>query len=167
MLPEEPMSPTILAAVLALAVTISGCVVRTRPVVVAEPAVVVTPPPPVAVAPPPVVVAPPPVVVMPPVLVGPPAVVIVPGTQVYTVPSASFNVFVYGGRYYSYHHGAWFVAPRHGAPWTALAVDAVPLPVRAVPVRHYKIPPGQEKKMERAEERADRCPPGQAKKGQC
>jgi hypothetical protein len=167
------MNPTMVAAVLALAVMTSGCVVRTRGVVVAEPAVVVTPappvvvPPPVVVAPaPPVMLTPTPVVITPPVLVAPPRVVLVPGTQVYTAPSASFNVFVYGGHYYSYHHGAWFHAPRHGAAWTPIAVDAVPVQVRAVPVKHYKIPPGQERKMERAE-RDGRCPPGLAKKGEC
>ena len=164
------MNPTMLG-VIALAIMSSGCVVRAvgpRPFVVAEPAVVVAQP--VVVAPPPqVVIEPTPVVIMPPILVAPPAVILVPGTQVYTVPSASFNVFVYGGHYYSYHHGAWFHAPRHGAAWTPVAVAAVPVQVRAVPVKHYKIPPGQEKKTERAEreERADRCPPGLAKKGQC
>ena len=137
------MNPRMLG-VIALAIMTSGCVVRAvgpRPVVVAEPAVVVAQP----------------------------AVVLVPGTQVYTASTASFNVFVYGGRYYSYHHGQWFHAPRHGAAWTPVAVTAVPVQVRAVPVKHYKIPPGQEKKIERAEreERAERCPPGLAKKGQC
>jgi hypothetical protein len=95
------------------------------------------------------------------------------------VPGASFNVFVYGGRYYSYHHGTWFHAPRHGAAWSVVALDAVPAPVRAVPVKHYKIPPGHERhdrKHQRVErdDRDDRddkdgprCPPGRAKKGDC
>jgi hypothetical protein len=134
---------------------------------VAEPApppVVVAPAPPVVVAPPPptVVVAPvQPVIVRPPVLVAPPRVVIVPGTQVYTVPSASFNVFVYGGQYYSYHHGTWFHAPRHGAEWTPVAVTHVPQPVLAVPAKHWKTPPPQKVEVER------KCPPGLAKKGEC
>jgi hypothetical protein len=171
--PEETMNPTRTVAVIALAVLSSGCVVRTRGVIVAEPAVI-APPPVVAVAPPPpvlveaqpVVVEPAPVVIMPPVLMARPTIVLVPGTQVYTVPSASFNVFVYGGRYYSYHHGQWFHAPRHGAAWTPVAVEAVPVQVRTVPAKHWRIPPGQEKKMERAE-REGRCPPGHAKKGEC
>jgi hypothetical protein len=159
------MNRSLLAAV-AVALLSSGCVVRASGprVVVAEPV-----PPPVVVAPPPVVVAPPPpvvvapVIVHPPVLVSPPRVVIVPGTQVYTVPTAGFNVFVYGGQYYSFHHGTWFHAPRHGAAWTPVAIQTVPAQVRAVPAKHWKIPPGQAE-----QERAERhCPPGHAKKGEC
>src|SRR5262245_33519053 len=150
----------VLLATVAVAVLSSGCVDRaTGPrVVVTEPVpppVVVAPPPPVVVAPPPVIVAPQPVVIHPPVIVSPPRVVIVPGTQVYTVPSASFNVFVYGGQYYSYHHGTWFHSPRHGAAWTPVAVTHVPAQVRAVPAKHWKIPPGQDKQgsSDRPEER--------------
>ena len=144
--------------VCAVAMLGSGCVVTTpRPVVVAEPA-----PPVVVASPPPVIVAPSAVVVYPPVLVSPPAVVIVPGTQVYTVPSASFNVFVFGSHYYSYHHGTWFHAPRHGAPWTPVAVAAVPVQVRTVPAKHWRTaPPAEHAERER------HCPPGHAKKGEC
>jgi len=161
------MNRPMLAAV-AVALLSSGCVVRTSaPVVVAEPApppVVVAPPPPVVVAPPPpVVVAPTAVIVYPPVLVSQPRIVIVPGTQVYTVPSASFNVFVYGGQYYSFHHGTWFHAPRHGAAWAPVAVAAVPVPVRNVPAKHWKSYPAAGER-----EHAERfCPPGHAKKGDC
>ncbi len=96
-------------------------------------------------------------------LVSPPRVLIVPGTQVYTVPSASYNVFVYSGHYYSFHHGSWFHAARHGAAWTPVALHAVPAPVRAVPAKHWKIPPGHPD-----HERVERvCPPGHAKKGEC
>ena len=141
-----------LMTAIAVAMLSSGCVARVsgpRAVIVAEPVPppVVIAPQPVYVAPPPppVVVVPQPVVIHPPVLVSPPRIVIVPGTQVYTVPTASYNVFVYGGQYYSFHHGTWFHAPRHGAAWTAVGIHAVPAPVRAVPAKHWKIPPGQEK----------------------
>ena len=136
------MNRALLAAV-AVSMACSGCVVRASGprVVVTEP----VPPPVVVAPPPPVVVVPQPVVIHPPVLVSQPRVVIVPGTQVYTVPSASFNVFVYGGQYYSYHQGSWFHSPRHGAPWTPVAVTHVPAQVRAVPAKHWKIPPGQDK----------------------
>jgi hypothetical protein len=160
------MNRTMLAAI-SVALLSSGCVARFSapgPVVVAEPVpppVVVAPPPPVVVAQP-VYVAPTPVIVQPPILVVPPRVVIVPGTQVYTVPSASFNVFVYGGQYYSYHQGTWFQAPRHNTAWTPVAVAAVPVQVRNVPAKHWKIPP-----PERAAERERNCPPGHAKKGEC
>ena len=156
------MNRPMLAAI-AVALLSSGCVVRASGprVIVTDPApppVVVAPPPPVVVAPPPVVVSP--VVVHPPILVSQPRVVIVPGTQVYTVPSASYNVFVYGGQYYSFHHGTWFHTPRHGAAWTPVAVAAVPVQVRNVPAKHWKVAPEQE--------RAERhCPPGHAKKGEC
>jgi hypothetical protein len=162
------MNRPMLAAV-AVALLSSGCVVRASSprVVVTEPVpppVVVAPPPPVVVTPPPpVVVAPTPVVVYPPVLVSQPKIVVVPGTQVYTVPSASYNVFVYGGQYYSFHHGTWFHAARHGAAWTPVAVAAVPVQVRTVPAKHWKAYPSRGD-----QERAERfCPPGHAKKGEC
>jgi len=125
------------------------------------------PRPPVVVLPPAVVVAPPTVVVAPPpVVFAPPALVIVPGTPaVHHVPTASFNFFVYGNRYYSFHNGAWFVAAGHGAPWSIIAIESVPAPVRAVPVKHYRVPPGHAKKMDAHE--GGWCPPGQAKKGRC
>ena len=131
------MNRTLMLPAVALAVVCSGCVVRTAPVVTAPPPRVVTPPPPVVVSTPPVVV------VSPPVLAAPPSVVLVPGTTVYTAPGMTFNVFVYGGRYYSYYQGAWFVAQRAGTPWTIVALDGVPGPVRAVPPHYYRIPPGR------------------------
>jgi len=157
-------------AVVAVALLSSGCVVRAHgpSLVVTEPvppAVIVAPPQPVYVAPPqPVYVTSPPavVVVHPPVLVSPPRIVIVPGTQVYTVPTASYNVFVYGGQYYSFHHGTWFHSPRHGAAWTPVAIAAVPVQVRTVPAKHWKTPPPAERV-----ERERNCPPGHAKKGEC
>ena len=170
-----------MVAAVAVALLSSGCVVRASgprvvvtdpappPVVVApppRPVIVASPPPPVVVtSPQPVVVQPTPVIVVrPPVLVAPPRLVIVPGTQVFTAPSANFNVFVYSGHYYSYHQGTWFHATRHGEAWAPVAVSAVPVQVRNLPAQHWKIPPGQEKKNERAERN---CPPGHAKKGDC
>jgi hypothetical protein len=101
----------------------------------------------------------------PPVVLATPPLVIVPGSTVQHVPSASFNLFVYHGRYYSFHNGSWFIATGPNAPWRVVAFDAVPAPVRAVPVKHYKIPPGHAKKMSAQE--GGWCPPGQAKKGRC
>jgi hypothetical protein len=120
-------------------------------------------PAPVVVAPAPAVVVAPPgpsVVVAPPALVfaAPPALVVVPGSPVYYVPSANFNVFVFGGRYYSLHDGAWFMAPNHAGPWAVVPAGRVPQPVLAVPHAYYKVPPGQAKKM-----RAQGVPPGHAK----
>jgi hypothetical protein len=117
--------------------------------------VVVAPAPPVVVAPPAVavVVAPPPIA-----FAAPPALVLVPGSPVYYVPSANLNVFVFGGRYYSFHEGAWFMAPNHSGPWAMVPAGRVPQPVLAVPHAYYKVPPGHAKKMS-----AQGVPPGHAK----
>ena len=108
--------------------------------------------------------APPRVVVMPPpppvALVAPPKLVVVPGSPVFYAPGVNINFFAYGGRYYSFHEGAWFVATTRGGPWATIAPARVPQPVLAVPVAYYKIPPGHAKKM-------GGCPPGLAKQGRC
>jgi hypothetical protein len=97
-------------------------------------------------------VGPPPIV-----LATPPALVVVPGTAVSYAPAVDFNLFVFGGRYYSLHGGAWFHASTSRGPWTVIATEQVPAPVRAVPVGYYKIPPGHAKKMDGG------VPPGHAK----
>jgi len=108
------------------------------------------------------------------VLAAPPPVVVVPNTPVSYVPSVNFNLFVYSGRYYTFHDGAWFQATSHSGPWAFIATERVPRPVVAVPVTYYKVPPGHAKKMgPPAAAPAGRaasegfCPPGQAKKGRC
>jgi hypothetical protein len=97
---------------------------------------IATPPPPpgvvVSAGPPPLAVA--------------PTTVVVPGSSVMYVPNASFNLFVYSGRYYSLHNGTWFYAPGYKGPWTVVGSDRVPQPVLAVPVTYYKVPPGRAKK---------------------
>ena len=117
----------------------------------------------------------------PPVIfAAPPRVVAIPQTPVYYAPDTSYNVFVYGGRYFSFHEGNWFIAPSHGGPWAYVPVEQVPPSVVGVPVRYYKIPPGHAKRWAREEERErreedrerhghgrDGCPPGLAKQGRC
>ncbi len=107
----------------------------------------------------------------PPVIVAPPRLVVVPGTPVSYAPGASFNVFVYGGRYYSFHDGIWFSAPAPGAPWVVIQTERVPRVVRGVPVTYYRIPPGHAKKLRHdgppAHGGPSGCPPGLAKKGRC
>jgi hypothetical protein len=112
--------------------------------------------------------APPP----PLVIASPPTPVVVPGTAVYYVPTASFNLFVYGGQYYSFHNGAWFSAATGNGPWTVVASERVPGPVLAVPGRYYRIPPGQARKTDGPPSEPDGhgrgwCPPGLAKQGRC
>jgi hypothetical protein len=86
----------------------------------------------------------------------------------------NFNLFVYSGRYYTFHDGSWFQAKSHSGPWAFIATEHVPRPVVGVPVTYYKVPPGHAKKMgPPAAAPAGRaasegfCPPGQAKKGRC
>jgi hypothetical protein len=115
-------------------------------------------------------VPPPPRIVLP----APPRVVVIPHSPVSYAPSAEFNLFVYGGHYYTFHDGAWFHASRHSGPWVFMPTERVPRPVVGVPVTYYKIPPGQAKKMARhgggpagPAPSEGFCPPGQAKKGRC
>jgi len=114
-------------------------------------------------APPPIIVAPPP----PVIVASPPQLVIVPGSPVFYAPGVSINFFAYGGRYYSFQEGAWFVATTYGGPWATIAPGKVPQSVLAVPVAYYKIPPGHAKKMGRGEAPGRGCPPGLAKQGRC
>jgi hypothetical protein len=114
----------------------------------------------------------------PPLIVEKPRVVLVPETKVYVAPQLDFNVFVFGGKYWSLHGDRWFVTVRLGGPWTPVVVEKVPVEVRAVPVKYYKVPPGHAKKMMKAKHDPDRddgdspgrgkgCPPGLAKQGRC
>ena len=109
----------------------------------------------------------------PPVIVEKPRVILVPETKVYRAPNVEFNVFMYGGKYYSLHNDRWFVALKVGAPWTHVLVDHVPVEVRAVPVKYYKVPPGHMKKAkfkpgdDDDHGRGKGCPPGLAKQGRC
>ena len=96
----------------------------------------------------------------------PPRLVVVPDTRVYYAPEAGINLFVYDGRYYSFHDGAWFRATSHRGPWVAVPIARVPRPVRGVPAQYYRIPPGHAKKMEHARG-PHGCPPGHAKHGRC
>lgn len=109
--------------------------------------------------------APPTVVITAPrppvVVVAPPQLAVVPGSPVFYAPSAQMNFFAYGGRYFTFHEGAWFVATTYGSPWVTIAPAKVPQPVLAVPVAYYKIPPGHAKKG------GHHCPPGLAKQGRC
>ena len=109
-------------------------------------------------------VPPPPRIVLP----APPPVVVVPNTTGSYAPGVDFNLFVYGGRYYTIHDGAWFYSPRHSGPWVFIPTERVPRPVVGVPMKYYKVPPGQAMKAAAPPAASGGfCPPGQAKKGRC
>ena len=109
-------------------------------------------------------VPPPPRIVLP----APPPVVVVPNTTVSYAPGVDFNLFVYGGRYYTFHDGAWFYATRHNGPWVFTPAERVPRPVVGVPMKYYKVPPGQAMKAAAPPAASGGfCPPGQATKGRC
>lgn len=74
-----------------------------------------------------------------------PQLIVVPGTSVFYAPDVPQNFFFYANRYYVFHNGAWFYAPSHTGPWTFIAPERVPSPIRAVPVAYYKVPPGHAK----------------------
>jgi hypothetical protein len=136
------------------------------------PAVVVAPPTPTVVVAPPVAAV---VVAPPPIIVERPRMILVPETKVYTTPHVDFNLFLFGGKYYSHHNDHWFVTTKPGAPWTQVVVASVPVEVRGVPVKYYKVPPGHAKKHKDKDDDDDRghgrggkgCPPGLAKQGRC
>jgi hypothetical protein len=82
-------------------------------------------------------------------LTAPPAFQVVPGTPVQYAPAVPTNYFLYGGRYYVFTDGTWFVAPRYNGPWAVVAPAYVPRPILTVPVRYYHVPPGHWKNWKR------------------
>lgn len=83
-------------------------------------------------------IGPPPIVIT-----GPPPLVLVPGRPtVQYVPSLSADLFFHASRWYYWHGGHWFVGRSYRGPWHAVVVEQVPGPIRSVPARYYKSPPG-------------------------
>jgi hypothetical protein len=104
-------------------------------------------------------VPPPPAIVVP----APPRLVVVPGApQVSYAPDLSVNFFMYGGSYYTFHDGSWFIASAYNGPWTYVERVHVPAPVLVVPYRYYRVPPGHAKRFGGGHPHG--MPPGQAKK---
>ncbi|MBJ6724994.1 hypothetical protein JFN93_09765 [Geomonas sp. Red875] len=99
----------------------------------------------------------------PPIAVAaPPEVVLVPGSQVYFVPGVSFDVFYYGGYWWSPRGDRWYRSPAYNGPWRGVSRRYVPAPIFRVPrdyqrvyYRERHIPYGQWKK-ERSEHREGR-----------
>ena len=79
-------------------------------------------------------------------LPGPPPLAVIPNTVVYYAPSAPANVFFYGHQYWVYQPTGWYVGPGWNGPWVVVQPVQVPQPLLRVPVRYYRVPPGQWKK---------------------
>lgn len=106
-------------------------------------------------------VPPPPAIVVP----APPRLVVVPTTPaVRYAPDVSANFFFYGGSYYTFNDGAWFVASAYDGPWTYVERVYVPRPVLVVPYRYYRVPPGHLRHAHGYHGHPHGMPPGQAKK---
>jgi hypothetical protein len=72
----------------------------------------------------------------------PPQLVAVPEVQaVQYVPTASANLFFYGGQYWVYSNGGWYSAAGYNGPWVLAAAEYVPQPLLIVPVTYYRRPP--------------------------
>jgi len=81
----------------------------------------------------------PPAIVVP----APPRLVVVPTTPtVQYAPDLSANFFFYGGSYYTFNDGSWFIASAYNGPWAYVEPVRVPRPILAVPSRYYHVPPG-------------------------
>ena len=74
-------------------------------------------------------------------LPGPPALVIIPRTPVAYAPAVPANIFFYGGQYYVFADRVWYAGPTYQGPWAVVALEHVPPPILAVPVRYYRAPP--------------------------
>jgi hypothetical protein len=85
-------------------------------------------------------------------LPGPPRLVVVPqvpAVQYVPAPAAPANLFLYGGQYWAFANGGWYVSAGYNGPWVVVAPQFVPRPVLLVPVRYYHVPPGHWQQWER------------------
>jgi hypothetical protein len=70
-------------------------------------------------------------------LPGPPQLAPIPETPIQYAPSVDANYFFYGGQYYVFTNGAWYVSRGYNGPWAVVAPEFVPRPLLGVPVRYY------------------------------
>ena len=82
-------------------------------------------------------------------LPAPPHLVVIPASPVMYAPAVEANYFFYGGQYYVFTNGGWYVGPRHNGPWVVVAPEFIPRPILAVPVRYYRTPPPEWKHWRR------------------
>jgi hypothetical protein len=72
----------------------------------------------------------------------PPQLVAVPEVStVQYVPSATANVFFYGGQYWVFANGGWYYSGGYNGPWVVAQPEYVPQPLLIVPVTYYRRPP--------------------------
>lgn len=103
-------------------------------------------------------IGPPPIV-----LPAPPEMVMVPGSPVFFVPSLDFDVFFYGGYWWSPRGDRWYRSRAYNGPWQTINRRYIPRPVirvpgdyRAIYEREPRIPYGQWKKERRQRENMER-----------
>jgi hypothetical protein len=74
----------------------------------------------------------------PPVVVQqPPELVLVPQSDVYFVPDYNFDLFYYGGYWWSPRGDRWYRARAYNGPWRIVSRRVIPPPVYRVP-RDYR-----------------------------
>ncbi len=90
----------------------------------------------------------------PPIVVNePPDLVMVPESNVYFVPGYDFDIFYYGGYWWSPRGDRWYRAREYNGPWRGISRRYVPRPVFGVPRDYrrvyygeHRIPYGQWKR---------------------
>ena len=73
-----------------------------------------------------------------------PDLVMVPGTRVYYTSSSDYDLYRYGGNWYTYYDGGWYRASRPNGPFKFISYQSVPRQVRYVPseYRSWRTPRG-------------------------
>ncbi len=71
----------------------------------------------------------------------PPQLLPVPGTAVMYAPAVPGNYFFYGGQYYVFVNGAWYLSGGYNGPWVVVAPEYVPPPILGVPLGYYRVRP--------------------------
>jgi hypothetical protein len=74
-------------------------------------------------------------------VLAPPLLVPIPASPVQYAPSIGGNYFFYAGRYYAFTDDVWYASSGYDGPWLALAPELVPVPLLAVPISYYRLPP--------------------------
>ncbi len=73
----------------------------------------------------------------------PPRLVVVPEVRaVQYASTVPVNMFLYGGQFWVFTNGGWWVSAGYNGPWLAVGPQFVPRPILLVPVAYYHAPPG-------------------------